>query len=442
MQLFNQNRTKNININIIVSFLIKGINIICSFLMVPLTIAYVNPSQYGIWITISSIVAWIGLFDIGLGNGLRNKLAEAKTLGKYELAKTYISTSYILLGIIFSLILIIFFIINPHLNWATILNAPTELSNELSMLARISCSYFCIIFILKIISMVLIADQKNSIASAIEMLGQVINLGIIFILVKYTKGSIVNLGLGLLIAPIFTYLLASIYLYKKDYKKISPSFQWFNWFEGKELLKMGYKFFIPQISTVVVYQSLNILIAQFGTPLDVTSYNISYKLNSTFYIIMTIIVTPYWSAFTEAYVTKDINWMEKSTKRLKSYFYIMITFGFICLLLSNKIYDIWLNGEVKIPNVLSVLIFIYIVEQSWIQIHLFPLNGIGKLSIQYYSSIIETILNIPLAILLGHLMGVYGVILAPIIISLFRCIWTPIQLYKIINNKAYGIWNK
>lgn len=63
--------------NIFASFIIKGTSILIGFYMVPLTIGYVDKEQYGVWLTLSSVVGWFSFFDIGLGNGLRNKLAVA-----------------------------------------------------------------------------------------------------------------------------------------------------------------------------------------------------------------------------------------------------------------------------------------------------------------------------------------------------------------------------
>ncbi len=80
--------------NIIASFFIRGISIAISLILVPLTINYVNPSRYGIWLTLSSIIAWFSFFDIGLTQGLRNKFAEAKAKGNDELAQIYVSTTF------------------------------------------------------------------------------------------------------------------------------------------------------------------------------------------------------------------------------------------------------------------------------------------------------------------------------------------------------------
>src|SRR5665647_2891168 len=73
--------------NILASFVIKGLSIAISLVLVPLTINYINPSRYGIWLTLSSIIAWFSFFDIGFGNGLRNKFAEALAEGQEELAR-------------------------------------------------------------------------------------------------------------------------------------------------------------------------------------------------------------------------------------------------------------------------------------------------------------------------------------------------------------------
>src|ERR1035437_4770240 len=76
--------------NIIASFIIKGVSIAISIVLVPLTINYINTSRYGIWLTLSSIVVWLSFFDIGFGYGLRNKFAVALAENKEELARIYV----------------------------------------------------------------------------------------------------------------------------------------------------------------------------------------------------------------------------------------------------------------------------------------------------------------------------------------------------------------
>ena len=68
--------------NIIGSFVIKGWNCVVQLLLVPITLNCLTQYEYGIWLTINSILIWIDSFDIGLGNGLRNQLTQSLAVGK------------------------------------------------------------------------------------------------------------------------------------------------------------------------------------------------------------------------------------------------------------------------------------------------------------------------------------------------------------------------
>jgi len=76
-QLDSAKRTKVVKHHISLTFVYKALAIGLSFLLVPLTINYLDIEQYGIWMTLLSVMSWVAFFDIGLGNGLRNKLGKA-----------------------------------------------------------------------------------------------------------------------------------------------------------------------------------------------------------------------------------------------------------------------------------------------------------------------------------------------------------------------------
>ena len=127
---------------ILYSLILKGISIIIGFVFVPLLLNYLDTERYGIWLTLSSIIAWASFFDIGLGNGLRNRLTEAIADDNTELAKKYISTTYAVLGCIFGVLIIIFLTINPFLDWQKILNTQLVTTKELSIVALIVFIFF------------------------------------------------------------------------------------------------------------------------------------------------------------------------------------------------------------------------------------------------------------------------------------------------------------
>lgn len=435
-------RSKKIKKNILASFVIKSMSIIVSLLVVPITINYVNPTRYGIWITLSSIIGWFSFFDIGLGNGLRNKLAESLANGDIKLAKSYVSTTYaILIAIMLSISLIIL-IINPLINWSLILNTAPEESNELSSLALIIISFFCAQFILQLITTVLTADQKPAKASLINLAGSILALFIIFMLTKITNGSLLYLALAIGSSQVFVLILSSLWLYSNNYKKIAPSYKYINIKYARNLINLGVKFFIIQVAVLILYQSSNIIIAQLFGPAEVTLYNIAYKYFSIIPMVFAIIISPFWSAFTDAYTLKDTEWIKNMIVKLRKIWVMLIILSIIMLVASNIVYKLWIGKMIEIPISLSIVMAIYVIVTSWCGIYSNFLNGVGKIKLQLYFSLIGSIINIPLAVFLGKEIGVSGVILSTVLLSAISAIWAPIQYNKLIYNKAKGIWNK
>lgn len=430
--------------NIAASFIIKGLSILISLLLVPLTLNYLNPTKYGIWITLFSIISWFSFFDIGLGNGLRNKFAEAIAKGEKEKARIYISTTYGLLTLIVSVMLIIFTIVNNFIDWTAILNAPSELKDELSSLAFIVFGFFCLRFVLQLIGTIVTADQKPALNNLFNFFSNLIALAVIYILTRTTSGSLVYLGTAMTGAPVVVFFIASIFFYKTKYREFTPNIRLVNFKYVKDLMGLGIKFFIIQLAAVILFTTDNIIIIQIFGPAEVTSYNISFKYFTIVITLFMIILSPFWSAFTDAYAKNDFIWIKNIINNSIKIWKIVLVVIIIMLLAANWIYKIWLGNIITIPFALSLIMSIYVLVSTFNAIFVVFINGTGKLRLQLYFSIASIIINIPLSILLAKTfgMGTPGVMLATIICILPMVIITPIQTNKIIKNTAYGVWNK
>lgn len=428
--------------NIFATLIFKGSSIAISLVLVPLTIHYVNRTQYGVWLTLSSIIGWFGFFDIGFGHGLRNKLTEAISKGQFKLSKIYISTTYAILSIIILGALILFFFINPFINWSIILNTPPEMAEELSLLALIVFVFFCLQFVLQLITTVLTANQQPGYASLFFFLGNIFSLVVIFILTKTTSGNLLYLGIVLGLTPVLVLAASSIWFYTKGYKQIAPSIKFVRFKFARNIVSLGVKFFVLQIAGLVLYESSNIIIAQLFGPAEVTTYNIAYKYFSIIPMVFAIIMVPFWSAFTKAWIEKDINWIKNAMKKLQLVWLFFGIGAVIMLLFCNFIYKIWVGNQIIVPISLSVAIAAYVIINAWNTIFAQFLNGVGKIRLQLYSGIWGALLNIPLAIYFGKMFGISGVIFSSVLLAGLNMSWVYIQYNKIINNKATGIWAK
>lgn len=443
-KLLNRGHSRSVNAkkNILASLVIKGCSILVSLISVPLTLHYVNQERYGIWLTLSSLVSWLGFFDIGLGNGLRNKFAEAKAKGEDDQARVYVSTTYAILIIIISGVLLLFFCINPFLNWSKILNASPTMAGELSLLAIIVFLFFCLQFVLQLITTILNADQKPAKASFYNFLGSFLALVAIFILTKTTKGNLIYLGLSFTVTQLLVLVLSSLWFYSRDYKKYAPSLKHVDFKYARNLMGLGVKFFVIQISFIVLYETTTILIAQLVDTSAVATYNIAFKYFSVIPMVFGIIMMPFWSAYTEAYVKQDFGWIKSSMKNLMQMWLVFFIGSLLMLFLSKKVYALWVGPEIKIPFLLSAIIALYIMLNAWNMIFSIFLNGVGKIKLQLYMGIFGSLINIPLALFLGTRIGIAGIILSTCILGLINAVWSPMQYYKIINGTAKGIWNK
>lgn len=431
--------------NIIASVFIKGTSIAISLILVPLTINYINPTRYGIWITIISIVGWFSFFDVGLTQGLRNKFAEAKARGEDNLARIYVSTTYAILGIIFFIVWLFFLIANNFLDWGHILNTSESMRVEVSTLAIIVFTYFCIQFVLRIITTLIIADQQPAKSSLIDLLGQVFALIFIVILVNTTQGSLINLGIAFCVSPILVLIFANLFFFSGSYKKYRPSFSKVKFSYAKGLFNLGLVFFIIQVAGIIQYQTANIIIAQnFGTT-EVTSYNIVFKYFGMLNMVFVIFLTPFWSASTEAYLKKDIQWIKNSIKKYNQLNIVLVLVGLIMLLLSETAYRLWLGkGTVNIDFYLSVWGFLYFSLTMFASTYVYFLNGINALRIQFLASIISPFIYMGVAILLikYYKMGVYSLFIASIIANFNGYLLSPLQYHLVVIKNKKGIWIK
>lgn len=437
-------RTIRAKRNIAASFIIKGLNIAIGLALVPLTINYLDPTKYGIWITLSSIIGWFGFFDIGLGHGLRNRFAEAIALNRHELAKTYVSTTYAILSIIIGLVLLVFLIVNPFLNWNKILNAGEDLvlGNELSILALVVFTFFCLSFIFKLITTILTADQQPAKAALFDLLGKFFALIIILVLTRVSDGSLLYLGIAMSGTPVLVLILSSVWFFNGKYKGYKPSLKAVDFSKARDLLDLGIKFFLIQISAVVLYQTNNLIISHLFGPEQVTPYNIAFRYFSILTMGFAIIFSPFWSAITEAWAKREINWIRITIKKLIKIWIGLAMVAVLMLVLSNPIYRFWVGGSINISFSISALVALWTIIIAWNAIYCQFLNGIGKIWLQLVIGVFAAAVNIPLAIILGKSIGIEGVLISNIILSLLTVIIYPVQYYKLLSAKATGIWNK
>ena len=95
-----KSRDGKIIANLSATIFLKYTDVLISLIVVTITLNYLDKTRYGLWTALYSLLNWMFLFDIGIGNGLRNKFTELKATNKCGEIKYYVSTAYFIFGII------------------------------------------------------------------------------------------------------------------------------------------------------------------------------------------------------------------------------------------------------------------------------------------------------------------------------------------------------
>lgn len=435
-------RSINLKRNIIASFCIKGISILISLLIVPLTLNYVKSDIYGIWLTISSMALWLQFFDIGLTSGLKNKLTEAISLGNLENGKSLVSTTYFMMIILFIPLCIILQFVIPLINWCVILNINDNYNDDLIQSLRILAFCFCLQMILNVISSISSSYQKVALANSFPVIGNICSLLAIFILTKTTDPSLTKLSLAIGLMPLFTLFIATFILFRTTFSGIRPSILAIRKKNIRKIFNLGSKFFIIQVQIIVLFQSSNFLISYISSPEYVTFYNIANRYLSVTMMAFNICLTPLWPAFTDAYICKDFNWMKQLYKKMKKLYFLSACILLFMICVSKIVYGLWIGPNTNVPYTMTIIVGICMIILNWKSLHESLINGIGTIKLQSILSLLGMFLHLPLSLLLGKWFKAEGVIISICLINLIYGIIFTAQLNKILKNRATGIWLK
>lgn len=445
-KIFNGNsRSRLAKKNILFSIVLKFVDAISDYLLVPISLAYLTQINYGVWLTISSLINWLNVFDVGISHGLRNKLTVSLSDKNDKLSKEYVSTAYVSILTISSFLMIISFIVVPNINWNYLLNVSTESNSTISYVVQMVSFTFCLTLILKILTSIFLAYQLPAfkfLMNSISKLFSLIVLSVFVYFLDISKDNLFFYSIIITTVPVLVLLFSNFYFFISKFKSIKPSFKFFKFDKVSEILGLGINFFIIQLSVTVLFLSDNLIISHVLGPQEVTPYQITGKYFNLVLVLFTLIITPFWSAITKAYNEGDINWIKRVIKKLHIVWFSIIVLSLLLSFLFYPILDFWIGSSVYIPVAIVIQWSIFCVLQCLNMIYTYFLNGVGYLKIQLIGAIFTLVLNVPLSYFFAKNFGLgsSGVLLATNLSILIYIISRKIQYHKVINNSAVGIW--
>ena len=437
-------RSKKMYKNTAIMVFIKGFSILISLMSAPIMLHHVNRADYGVLLTLTSIVGWVGMMDIGLGNGLRNKLPEMLAKGDLQGAKKAVTSSYAALTMYVGLLISIFLVSSSYIDWRNVLNSPMSDAEEINGLATVVFIAFCVQFLLGLIVSILYAYQMPAANSLISFVSQVVTFIALIVQVYIFKvSSVFQIGAVNCLIPPLIMLLATIFLFATKLREVAPTFKMIDFKYVSGILSLGVKFFILQIITIVIFQANSIIITRVVGPEAVVEYNMAFRYISVLTMFFNIMITPIWSATTDAYVRGDFAWIRKTLYLSRKICLIAIVGGILMTIFSKQVYTLWLGkGAIDISYTTTGLVCLYVSFEMLYKVYGTIINGTGKVFAQMVITGFIAICYVPLALLLGKILGLSGVLIANSAVFILNYLWSKVQCSKILNDTAYGFWGK
>jgi O-antigen/teichoic acid export membrane protein len=403
----------------------RVVAVLVSFVSVPLTLRYLGAERYGVWVTISTAMAWITLADFGLANSLTTAVSEAYAKDRRDLAQGYVASVFWSLAVLALILGAIFFSIWHRIPWVRLFNVQTPQGQaEVAPAVAVAFAVFALQFPVSCISKIYSAYQQVTLANAWTSAGSVLGLiGLVF--VTHSKLGLVALVMAVPGSALLVGAASAVWVFFVSKPWLLPRIRAITRQSITRLSGMGGMFFAIQISALILFQTDNLIIAHFMGARAVTPYSVTWRLFFYTTIFQTLAGPSYWPAYAEAFARGDKAWV---SRHFRANFALSIgttiLLGIPLVLFGQSIIAKWAGHE-AVPTV-SLLFWmaIWSIINGAMASQSNVLASCGRLKGQMAYSLAAAGVNLVLSIVLVQRIGLTGAILGTII-AYVTCVIVP-----------------
>jgi O-antigen/teichoic acid export membrane protein len=281
---------------------------------VPLTVRYLEPERYGMWMTISSLLALLAFVDLGIGNGLVSVVANLDGQHKRDAMSEAVSSAFFMLCGISITVLVVFSAAYSFVPWNKVFAVNGVLASREagpSVLAFIVC--FAIGLPFTVVQRLQMGLQESWRSYLWQSVGSIISLIGILLAIREQMG-VAWLVIATSGGPVIALVLNSAIEFAHRWREYRPKWTSFNIGASKALARTGAIFVALQLSVVAGTASDSIIIAQVVGAQGVSSYAVMFKLFQVT-LVFGLFMSPLWPAIGESISRGDYAWARSAMTR-------------------------------------------------------------------------------------------------------------------------------
>lgn len=389
----------------------RGLALILSLATVPLTLNYLGPERYGMWVTISSVTAILAITDLGVGYGLLNAVTRALARGDQAAARGQISSALALLGLFAMALAGVLLLVAPLVSWSSLLAVTSaRASAEAAPAVAVWAACFLVGMPLSVASQVRWARQEGYVVHLTAAAGSVAAVAALLAAIATEQGLPV-LVVAMAGPPLLASAANGLLLFGRDAPELRPSLALSDRRAGLMLLRAGFLFFVLQIAMAVAFASDALVATQVVGPEAAAQYGVTYRLFMIPMALVSIGLTPLWPAYGEAITRGDVGWARTTLQRsLRAGLVVAVPTAGILVAFGLPIIAVWAGPTAMPPFMLLVGFGIWVVLSTIGMCVAMLLNGAHEIRAQAVSAAVMAVANLVLSIWLTDRMGVAGVI--------------------------------
>ena len=407
--------------------LFKGISIILSLVYVPVVLNYLGDYKYGVWASVLSILSWISYFDLGIGNGLRNRLSEALASDGPKIdAKTLISSAYAILGAVVAVVAVVCGVAITLVDWAALLSA-WDVSESLLCVMEISFLGMCFSFVLMLCNNIFYAFQKAQVVNLMAVFQQAVMLLSVWLLSLTRTNDLTVVAVLYVCSNVLVYGGFTVFVFLRN-RAIAPSFKCIDGRVAKDLGGLGIKFFITQMATLILFTTDNLIISNLFGPEQVTVYSTANKVFTVIISLFAALVVPLWSKTTVDFARRDIEEIRRTLGKMYRLFAVAAVGTALLAVVFRPLVALWLGRDLEFSWSLILMMGLYAIVYMWNTIWSQIINGLTLVNFMVVVACVQAVVNIPLSFFLatGCGLGIEGVLLGTILTMAISSVTYPV----------------
>lgn len=405
--------------------LAKIVSVLSVLVTVPLTLHYLGPERYGLWMVISSFAVVFSFADLGVGNGLLSAVADAHGRNDRSALERHVASAYIFITLLAAALLMLGLAAASWVAWPELLNVT---SAQASAEARPAVQAFIVCFALGIpltlVQRIQTGLQEGFRANLWQCVASLAGL-VALLLVIELEGSLPWLVCALLGAPALVSALNTWTYFARPGKSWRPHWRQADLATGKRVVATGAQFLVLQLALGVAFAADSFLISQVLGSAAVANYAVPEKLFAVLSSAVALAVSPLWPAYGEALARGDQEWAKQTLRRSIAASALVAGAGGLALVvLAKPLLSLWVGQLIDPPLLLLAGLAVLKVQEAVGSAIAMYANGRGLLRQQVLLHVVLLAIAIPLKWSLIAPLGVAGTPLA-MNVAYLACVLIP-----------------